>query len=124
MAFYPQPTYNLTVNIWRHGRDPSVDPPDVVSLANLAWGRRGGPAASGGTDTRGVVFTAPQLLLPKLTDIRSDEKSNSGDDIVECPAASGRFYTAAYVEDLGKGFSNEHRGALLIPSPPWPEPYP
>jgi hypothetical protein len=66
---------------------------------------------------------APILLLPMLTDIRSDEKG-PGSDWAEVPAGSGRFYQVVYVEDIGKGFSNEHRGAMLIPYPPWPIPYP
>jgi len=118
------PTFNLNVNIWRATSNPATDPPDVTAMGNLAWSKRVSAPASGGTGSIGVVFAAPILLLPKLTDIRSDEKCATGNDACEVPAGSGRYYHVVYVEDLGKGFSNEHRGAILLPSPAWPQPIP
>jgi hypothetical protein len=48
-------------------------------------------------------------------------------DLVEVPAGTGRFYRVQWVDDLGKGFDNEHRFALLLQTntfSPWPIPMP
>lgn len=125
---YILPTFNLDVNIWRSTSDPTSDPPDVTAIGNLAWGRRGAAPASGGTSVLGVVFVAPVLLLPALTDVRDDPTLSGLQDIVEVPAGTGRYYTVSYVDDLGKGFDNEHRGAVLVKTTAapllWPVPYP
>jgi len=120
------PTFNLTINIWRFSANINTDPPDVITTGNLAWGRRGATPVTGGTSSRGFIVAAPVLLLPAGTDIRSGEKGTFGqEDKVECPAGSGRTYYVNYVEDIGKGFPNEHRGAIIIPfDTPWPTPYP
>jgi hypothetical protein len=47
-----------------------------------------------------------------------------GPDTVEVPAGSKRYYLIEDVEDLGKGFTNEHRIGLLVPLAPWPSPLP
>jgi hypothetical protein len=53
-----------------------------------------------------------ELLLPKLQAIGvfSDTISNG---LVEVPAGSGRLYFVVYVDDVGKGFANEHRFAII-----------
>lgn len=58
------------------------------------------------------------LLLQAYTDIRG-ENSVGGADTVEVPAGSGRYYTVTWVDDIGKGFSNEHRFACLVQDSPW-----
>jgi len=124
MAF-TLPTFNLSVNIWRSstyaGIIPPVAVPDVTSLGNLATGPR---------QIGNAGWTVSTLLLPALTDVRYSESGNNlpGNiidfDLVECPAGSGRCYQVDWVEDLGKGFSNEHRLAALFQIPPWPQPIP
>lgn len=65
------------------------------------------------------------LLLPKLTDIRGWQSFSLTPDAVEVPAGSSRYYSCASVEDRGKGYTNEHRVALLFPLPGgWASPYP
>lgn len=112
MAF-TLPVFNLTCNIWRGPWLP-LHPVDVVSPCNLAYGRRvqtnfgnftGGPGSA-------VVMT---LLLPPLTDVRSWVQS-ADPDAVEVPAGSGRYYRVEGVDDVGKGFANEHRAATLAQS--------
>lgn len=115
MAF-SLPTFNLTCNIWRFGTGPPA-PPAVVSPCNLAWGKRVNVAATGGTTFTGILVAAMSLLLPPLTDVRGNTDALD-QDIVECPAGSGRFYIAVLVDDIGKGFPNEHRCALLV----WQQP--
>jgi len=139
------PSFPLTVNIWRGGNDVQAAPPDVVVSANLVFPRRAefGPsvvsdfAAAWQMLTLGWVYMS--LLLPIATDIRfRDSALGQEADAVECPAGTGRFYIVIFVDDVGKGFANEHRQALMlryvpdmvgldgnpsnIPAMPWPMP--
>lgn len=118
---YAVPTFNLSVNIW--WVDPPGGPPDVVTVGNLAFGRR---VAEGhiSPPTTGGTLLLPLLLLPAHTDVRAKAKT-VGAGSCEVPAGSGRLYHVLDVEDIGKGFSNEHRAALLqaiLGS--WGTPYP
>lgn len=72
-------------------------------------------------DNVASVFSC--LLLPPLTDIQ-DCFNAGGPDTVEAPAGSGRFYLVDMVDDLGKGFANEHRFALMEKTGTWPSPIP
>lgn len=116
---YNLPTFNLTANIWRFANYPA-DPPTLTSLANLVFGGRTNPV--GGSDVIANVF----VLLPKDTDIRDSYcLSTTEGDIVELPAGTGRIYITLYVDDSGKGFSNEHRIAILQKfGNSWPVPIP
>lgn len=121
MAF-TVPNFNLVCNIWRQTGGPPA-PPDVVSDCNLAWGRRVSMASPNLTVATGQIIT---LLLPVGTDVRS-EVCTTGADWVEVPAGSGRLYFVYGVDDIGKGFPNEHRFALLLPTDnfgPWTTPIP
>lgn len=122
MPIYHLPVFNLTVNIWRNQSDVGVHPPDVVTLGNLAWGRRVNVPAVGAADAYGVMT----LLLPALTDIRDNPLSPANADFVEVPAGSGRIYGVIVVDDMGKGFANEHRAAVIQKTSgfPWPNPIP
>lgn len=116
------PNFNLVCNIYDNGSPPPVGPPRLSSPCNLAYGRRVAIAWASS------VVTSPwmTLLLPVLTDIRASQGS-SPQDWVEVPAGSGRTYLVEGVDDVGKGFPNEHRFALIVAayaSVPWPEPYP
>jgi hypothetical protein len=77
---------------------------------------------------------SPALLLPPLTDIR-DNSCGTRSDVVECPADTRRWYNVSAVDDIGKGFDNEHRVATLQKGgwfgdwvtfgfTPWPAPIP
>lgn len=119
---YTEPTYNIDVSFWRFGSGPPAAP-DGTAKGNLAWGRRAAAPASGGTGSIGVVFVSPVLLLPAGTDVR-DASCGLGPDRVEAPAGTGRFYDAVYVDDIGKGFANEHRAVVLVKAATWPAPIP
>lgn len=108
------PQMPLEANWWRHqdALPPTTDPVGTTD-ANLAWGRRTANPSTGGTGFIGVPLFTMTLLVPADTDIR-DRLSPDGSDTIECPAGSGRYYEAVYVDDLGKGFANEHRGVLLL----------
>ena len=121
MGFQP-PTFVVPVNIWH---SPNVPPaaPDITVTCNLAWGKR--IAAITGLEqlSGNLIMT---LLLPMLTDIRSSIQGTNS-DIVEAPAGSGRFYVVFDVDDIGKGFANEHRAATLQQTSvfgAWPTPMP
>lgn len=116
------PTFNLDVNIWRNASGPPAAP-DVTVKGNLAWGRRVS-SNQGIEDPQGEPFMT--LLLPPGTDIRSS-RTASGFDWVEAPAGTGRLYKTLGVDDIGKGFSNEHRAAILVATSNfgvWPSPIP
>lgn len=119
---YVQPTFNLIANIWRAG-NPVINPPDVVADCNLAYGRRVNVASTGGTTLQGAPLIAMNLLMPQGTDIRGPQDT-VGPDTVECPAGTGRYYGVFFVDDIGKGFANEHRtAALLAIQGTWVGPY-
>lgn len=118
MAFH-LPTFNLTCNLWTAG-NPVANPPDVVVLGNLTPYRQGLWAVSSAVATINVPsnYESPtqltQLLLPPATDIRGyDTVAPAVPTLVECPAGTGRYYIVYWVEDVGKGFTNEHRLALM-----------
>lgn len=100
---------------------------------NLAIGRRVQQSSNIAPFTN-LSFAQPTLLLPPLTDIR-DQSCTGIEDVVECPRASGRWYQVIGVDDMGKGFPNEHRFAVLskiyqtldpadFPGLFWPAPIP
>lgn len=124
---YTLPNFNLLCNIFTV--QDFTAPPRVVSPCNLAFGRRTAMPTVGPdpVDTYGQGQGSICLLLPALTDIR-DIANNTGPDGVECPAGSGRLYFVVAWDDIGKGFANEHRCAILTKyytvAQPWPTPSP
>jgi hypothetical protein len=131
MAFV-LPNFNLTCNI--HSVVAGVHTFRLGSPCNLALGRRTGLILGAGVQDNGFDALTPSLLLPALTDIR-DSSCGGEMDIVEVPAGTGRWYLVAGVDDIGKGFANEHRVATLFKTwgfpgngsgltAPWPTPIP
>jgi hypothetical protein len=89
---------------------------------NLAYGKRVWTQYwDWGTSGENAVFTC--VLFPALSDVR-DYSSSSGRDALVLPAGSGRAYIVDFVDDLGKGFPNEHRFCLCEKLIPWPTPIP
>ncbi len=146
---YTLPTFNLNVNIWRYGNDVQANPPDVTSGGNLVANYRGDQSpivvaldtvANMQVRVKEVAWLMT-LLLPKGTDVQpymGGPVHNFG-DCVEVPAGSGRFYVVLFVDDIGRGFQNEHRFAVISPlyglltaqavftgwnTPAWPAPIP
>lgn len=109
MAF-TLPDFNLTCKVYT---GPWAT--RVVRLSaqpcNLAFSRRTAKQAELETDNAFSILM--YLLVPALTDLR-DLSCSAVQDVVECPAGSGRWYQVAGVDDIGKGFSNEHRCAMLF----------
>lgn len=126
------PTFNLSCNIYTGPWLTKTLRLNV--MGNLAQGRRSMPVWVF-ENTAPIIYTSsPQLLVPAGTDVR-DGSCGTPPDIVEVPAASGRWYSAVAVDDFGKGFANEHRYAILhkifeqlnpieFPGANWPIPIP
>jgi hypothetical protein len=113
MAFVV-PQMPLAVNIWRtRTAGGAYGAPDVVTVGNLSPGKRVFATlllqTAGGNNNPLPV----ELLLPKGTDIRA-RWNNTLPDTCEVPAGSLRFYDVLWVDDVGKGFANEYRIALIL----------
>lgn len=125
---YILPTFNLTCNIFRPDADnvaavPTTPPRIAGQACQLTYGRRVNVASSGGTGAAGIPIKGMDLLLPPRVDIRGPQDTISF-DMVEAPAGSGRWYWVYYVDDIGKGFDNEHRVAgLYALAGAWLAPY-
>jgi len=118
------PTFNITCNIytWPFALG------NVPRIADQPCQLRA-PAANNGGFGSGLLAVTQiiQLLLPPGTDIRDSWSAPiNASDIVEVPAGSGCHYQVMWVNDIGKGFSNEHRYATLAKTTavPWPVPIP
>jgi hypothetical protein len=85
--------------------------PRVHAPCNLSPGRR---VLTTGlrSSPSGFIPLQMELLLPVHTDIRANWNTVVA-DIVEVPAGSKRFYLCASVDDVGKGFPNEYRLAII-----------
>jgi hypothetical protein len=121
---YVIPVFNINVAFWRSG-NAVTNPPDVITIGNLSPGRivSGEKTEQASNVPVGGLGQSMWLRLPKGTDVQ-DVKNNVGADICECPYTSGRFYYVAVVDDVGGGFANEHRFAVLVAFAPWPTPFP
>jgi hypothetical protein len=126
---YRLPNFNILCNIKTAGAGIPPPPPHAPwRIANqpcqLTYGQRVNVASTGGTSVAGVIVVSMSLLLPALTDIRGLQDTVRY-DLVEVPAGSGRYYSVSYVDDIAKGFANEHRtAALLAMDGTWTAPYP
>jgi hypothetical protein len=126
---YTVPTFNLLADVATCAVPRVVAmPPGVVRIVaqvcNLAWGMRVNVAGTGGTGLPGVPIACLTLLLPKGADIRGPQDTVSN-DMVEVPRGTGRWYGVYAVDDIGRGFANEHRVALLLAvAGAWAPPYP
>lgn len=110
---YVLPAMPLACSIWRViGLGKNYATPDVSTICNLTPGRRVTKTDIAGLSST-VDYTPSYILLPPLTDIRAAWNSQT-EDLVEVPAGSHRFYMVMSVEDLGKGFANEHRQAVIF----------
>lgn len=105
------PSFNLTANILRISAGTYV----VVGTTdcNLAMGRRTALDRFAGPSPTDFGGLTPTLLCPAGTDIR-DRSCGGNEDVLEVPAGSGRWYAASAVDDIGKGFANEHRAVTLL----------
>ncbi len=113
---YTLPFFPLGTQIYTAGGGPPAAPRLTLNTQLVAGHRRSLPPLLAALAT--VVHGHMWLLLPPFTDIRG-ANSAGGADIVQCPSNSGRLYSVVYVDDIAKGFTNEHRMALLDQIPPY-----
>jgi len=125
------PTFNLMCNI---APQTNVGWPmsaigAVIRLPNvpcaLVWGGIRESGSPGNNVASGMPQLIMHLMLPALSDIRGVVQTVAPGDVVEVPAGSGRWYGVGNVDDIGKGYANEHRCALIQHCiPGWPVPIP
>jgi hypothetical protein len=120
---YVIPNFNLLCNIQSYALFP-IGWRIINQPCALVFGRRTNTGAGWGDDTTYPGEYIMSLLLPALTDIRGPQDTISL-DVVECPAGSGRLYQVCGVDDIGKGYPNEHRSAAMFAAAgTWVAPYP
>lgn len=115
---YRKPVFNVDANIFT-APDTVTDPPRLTVDCQL---RQPGKLSSGQDEDHTWAFLW-ELLVEPGTDIR-DAFCASGEDLVECPAGSGRTYRVCIVDDVARGFTNEYRVAMLRKEGTWPTPIP
>ena len=109
MAF-TEPNYNLVAGVYR-GPWATKTLSDSAMPCNLAYSRRSSKAeVSENADSFAMLMS---LLVPAGSDLR-DLSCAAVQDVVEVPEGSGRWYQVCNVDDIGKGFPNEHRCAMLF----------
>jgi hypothetical protein len=115
---YRLPTFNMIINVWRFP-GPVTGPITFQFTGQLRASLRPAEVTPTGLNT-----TFPwEILAPALTDIRDGFDVSQG-DYVEAPAGSGRHYQILYVDDIAKGFPNEHRVGIIVKYKAWPSPIP
>jgi len=123
MAFV-LPSFPIVCDIYDAGIPPPAGPPRIAGqVCQLRAPQANMTVVIPAAGAQSSVV----LLLPPLTDIRDPwNLPINSSDWVEAPAGSGRVYRVSFVDDIAKGFSNEHRFAILIKvmGIPWPTPTP
>jgi len=113
MAF-SVPAFPITCEVWNGpwlGKTLRLP----AQPCNLALGRRVQQQFLDDPDQVATSGMSLQLalLLPPLTDLR-DPYQGFPQDVIECPSGSGRWYGLLAYDDVGKGFPNEYRLAILV----------
>lgn len=109
MAFNP-PSFPLMCNLYRGPYTGRVLAGTLP--CNLAQGSRVYIISNASIPQVEEYNLFPQLLMPALSDVR-DLSNAITPDVVEVPAGSGRWYGVCTVDDVGKGFPNEYRIAII-----------
>lgn len=117
MAFYRIPNFPLFASIWRNAGAF----PRGADIGPIRCQLR--------VDATGI--SPAEIVFDKGTDVRDNACIGASNDFIECPSASGRFYIVdSWVDDVAKGFPNEHRVARVkkVANPNntllWPSPIP
>lgn len=121
---YILPSFNLVANVHTY----AFGAVGVLRIANQPCQLRApSPNYSGILQPSASQYTAMCAMWPALTDIRDVYTGTFNQpDVVEIPAGSGRYYQVQMVDDIGKGFANEHRFCTLLKATYalWPIPIP
>jgi hypothetical protein len=112
MAFTP-PTFNLPVDIYDGTNPQTFVTPRLSVLGNLAIGRRVQQFYQDHVQPATQQCSLQMgLLLPAGTDLH-DSWQGFTPDAIEIPSGSGRYYGLVCYDDVGKGFTNEYRMAIV-----------
>lgn len=136
---FTTPTFNLPFHLWRQPLTVG-GLPRSSGMCNLSVGQRQTLNLDTSVFVTGYVTGVQGLMVPAGYDIAGilTDPVSYGEDIVEVPGGSGRFYVVLTVVDVGKGFGNEYRLAVIAQlnqamilftgnpwaAPAWPVPTP
>lgn len=120
---YTIPNFNITADVYDAAASPAVAVYRLTTPCNLQFARKVNPGSAASPANTPVWEATIFLLVPALTDIR-DRFCPGSEDWVEVPSGTGRWYRVVCVDDVGKGFPNEYRVAILCKDYGWPQPIP
>jgi len=132
---YTVPNFNLIADHWRFIAPLDFDTKVYVGTLPCqlrSFGRNPHPIVGNLSTAPGFPYGV-ELLCEAGTDIRDSHCPDGVPDLVEVPVGTGRWYYVFVVDDVGKGFSNEYRYAVLgkvlssygvANAPDWPVPIP
>jgi len=117
--------FNLTCDIYSDGDYPA-NPPRLAGV--LCQWRTIAKLHSSSFQVVGYPLRVQtEMLLPVGTDARFNVDAFGTifqDTILLGPGTLDLPFYVEFVYDVGKGFTNEYRIALVIPRFPWPQPQP
>jgi len=122
MAFV-LPTFNITADIYTWSTTGLPTTPRLTVDCQLRPPAMTNASSSVASST---FHCGMVMLVAKETDVRDYYCApGNSPDVVQCPPGSGRWYTVYYVDDVAKGFANEHRFVILQKYGfVWPTPIP
>jgi len=122
MAFI-LPTFNLTADIYTGIGGPT---PTVVRLTTACQLRAPEMRTAAQSVASPFATSGMVILFPAGTDVRDQNSAPGlGEDWIQVPAGSNRWYIIIRVDDVAKGFANEHRFAIARKHTYlWPVPMP
>lgn len=123
MAYRP-PVFNLLADVYAHTEYPSGTP--RLTDVEAQWRGVGKPTSVYSATAYDYFSVPTEILLPKGTDIRSIwEEATNLYDVIKLYVDGGTLPFRVFdVYDVGKGFTNEYRVAVVVKLRPWPKPIP
>lgn len=116
--------FNLTVDIYTFGA--TITPPPRLFAVPCQWRTIAKMMDASNIAAIVGVSVLTEILLPAGTDVRGifEAPINTPDQFMLGPGTLNLPFQAVDVYDVGKGFTNEYRIALVRKLPPWPVPIP
>lgn len=112
------PTFVLGVNVWRHGKDPTTDIPDLTGVSAALWCEIKGCF---NIDANGLIH--PLLIFLKNTDIRGDDTQGVGNgDTVEIYTGTKQYWRVLSTAPNWLNCPNQYSWAGVKRVPPYTYP--
>ena len=123
MAFRT-PTFNILCDIYTFGTWPAG--PARIVASPCQWRATGKPTAFDSANFIAFFSTLTEIVLPAATDVRGpfENPINNFDLITISAIGPAWAFEVKDVYDIGKGFTNEYRVAVVCKHAPWPVPIP